>query len=506
MASETEPLTGVSVPQPVAATSTGSRLAMLSLPALAFLTVWLLPMETSPAAHRLAAVLAAVVVAWITESLPLPVTAMLGAALIVVLKIAPAKEVFAPFADPLMFLFIGGFMLAEAIFRHGLDRRLAFGVLTLPIVGARPVRILFAFGLVTAVLSAWISNTATTAMMFAIGLSLLTLLEATNNADEPRLNPRYATSLMLMTSFAASIGGLATPIGTPPNLIGLSLIRESLQVEISFFKWMMMGVPIVGMLFLFMFVYFSILCPAGIREVGNVSRALRSRESDRGPWTTGQKSTLAVFAIVVVLWLTPGIVGLVVGDTSPTYKSLSSSLPEGVAALLAASLLFVLPGGRGRPVLTWTEASRIDWGVVLLYGGGLALGMQAEKTGLASYLGTSLAQRLPIDDPTVFMVMATLLATLVSEATSNTASANIVVPVVLSLARAQGIDPLEPAVAATFGSSLGFMMPVSTPCNAIVYSSGRITLRQMMSYGLLLDIAGVVVITTVVRFVLPFVR
>ncbi|MBA3406287.1 MAG: anion permease, partial [Gemmatimonadaceae bacterium] len=226
-------------------------------PAL-FVLVLLLPLPSlSPEAHRLAAIMAAVVILWVTEALPMPVTAILGAAACVLLRVAPAKDVFAPFADPLMFLFIGSFILARAITLHGLDRRLAFGVLSMKWVGASPSRILFAFGAVTAFISAWISNTATTAMMFAIGMAILTFMSKSERAEGRKLHPQYATALMLMTSFAASVGGLATPIGTPPNVIGLGFMRRLVGVEFPFFKWMMIGVPIVAVLFLFLFAYLN---------------------------------------------------------------------------------------------------------------------------------------------------------------------------------------------------------------------------------------------------------
>ncbi|HEV3004007.1 MAG TPA: SLC13 family permease, partial [Pirellulales bacterium] len=260
-----------------------------------------------PEAHRLAAVMAAVVVLWITEAVAMPVAALIGAAFCVALRVAPAKEVFAPFADPIMFLFIGSFMLARAIFLHGLDRRLAFGVLSLGWVGGSPARILFAFGAVTASLSAWISNTATTAMMFAIGMSILSYLLNRDATGRGPVSPRYATGLMLMTSFAASIGGLATPVGTPPNLIGLGKIRESLGVDIPFLKWMFVGVPIVVCLFLYLFVYLNWLCPAGRSEVPGEHVLLEQERRRLGPWTRGQRSTIAAFAITVVLWIVPGI-------------------------------------------------------------------------------------------------------------------------------------------------------------------------------------------------------
>src|SRR5215213_6864244 len=236
------------------------RAAGFVLAPAAFVALLLLPLAgLKPEAHRLAAVMAAVVVLWVTEALPLPVTALLGAAACVVLRVAPAKDVFAPFADPLMFLFIGSFMLARAIFLHRLDRRLAFGVLSIKWVGARPSRILFAFGAVTAFISAWISNTATTAMMFAIGMAILAFLFDQQKEGGRQISRHYATALMLMTSFAASVGGLATPIGTPPNVIGLGFIRQLTGVEFPFFKWAVIGVPVVVVLFLWLFFYST--CP-----------------------------------------------------------------------------------------------------------------------------------------------------------------------------------------------------------------------------------------------------
>jgi solute carrier family 13 (sodium-dependent dicarboxylate transporter), member 2/3/5 len=448
-------------------------------------------------AHRLAAVMAAVIVLWITEAVAMPVTALVGASMCVVLRVAPAKEVFAPFADPIMFLFIGSFILARAIFLHGLDRRLAFGVLSLKWVGGSPTRILFAFGAVTAFMSAWISNTATTAMMFAIGMSVLNYLMADDAGHDP-IHPRYATGLMLMTSFAASIGGLATPVGTPPNLIGLGKIRDSLGVEIPFLKWSLVGAPIVVALFLYLFLYLNWLCPAGRADVRG--HTLLADERRRlGPWTTGQRSTVIAFAVTVVLWIVPGVVALAFGEQSGVYQTWNKRLPESVVALLGAATLFVLPGDRRGKAITWREAVEIDWGVVLLYGGGFALGVLADKTGLAPALGRNLAQLLPSTSGLALLIAATAVATLTSELTSNTASAIIVVPVAISIAQAAGADPLEPALGATFAASLGFMLPVSTPCNAIVYGSGYIPLTRMVRYGLLLDVAGVIVIVIAVR-------
>ena len=460
----------------------------------------------TPQAHRLAAVMSAVVVLWITEALPMPVTAMAGASLCVMLRVAPAITVFSPFADPLMFLFIGSFILARALFTHRLDRRCAFGVLSMQWVGARPSRILFGFGAVTAFISAWISNTATTAMMYAIGMSILAFLFDPRRERSAQLHLRYATALMLITTFAASVGGLATPIGTAPNLIGLGYIKESLAIDISFFQWMTIGVPVVVALYLFMFVYLNFFCPAGVKEIPGSHEMLSEERARLGPWTRGQCSALAAFLITIALWVVPGLFSLALGSEDPTYKLLRDCLPESVAAMVGVTLLFLLPGDGGERAMTWREASQIDWGVVLLYGGGFALGSLSNSTGLAAAVGHGLTSLLPIDGEWMMLVAATAVAVMVSESTSNTASANIVVPVVIAIAQAAKIDPLAPAIGATLGSSLGFMLPVSTPCNAIVYGSGYVPLGRMIRYGLLLDIAGVVVVVALVWLIVPFWR
>jgi sodium-dependent dicarboxylate transporter 2/3/5 len=460
----------------------------------------------SPAAQRLAAVLAAVIVLWITEALPMPLTALIGASACVLLRVAPAREVFAPFADPLIFLFIGSFILARALFLHRLDRRLAFGILALPWIGARPGRILVAYGAVAAFISAWVANTATTAMMYAIGMSILAFLFDPDREGGPLVSRTYATGLMLMTTFAASVGGLATPVGAAPNLIGIGFIRSLLGVEFSFLEWCVVGVPASLLLFLFLALYLALLSPAGVREIPGGRAMLRAEKETLGPWTPGQRSTLLACALTASLWIAPAALALIDGEGGPAYRAFSRSCPEPVAALLGAILLFLLPGDRGGRAINWEEAARIDWGIILLFGGGLTLGVLAFQTGLAESLGRGLASALPTRSGLGMLAFATVTAALVSEVTSNTASSNMVVPVVIAIARASGLDPLEPALGATLGSGLGFMLPVSTPCNAIVYGSGYVPLRRMIAYGLLLDVVGAVVIIGAVRLLVPLVR
>jgi sodium-dependent dicarboxylate transporter 2/3/5 len=482
------------------------RLGFVLAPAAALAVAALDLPSLSPEAHRLASVMIAVVLLWMTESIPMPVTALLGASACVVLGVAPAKVVFAPFADPLMFLFIGSFMLSQAIFHHGLDRRVAFTVLSRAWVGASPSRLLLAFGLISAAISGWISNTATTAMMFGIGMSILRVLYLRQQSGELRLDPRWATGLMLMTSFAASIGGLATPIGTPPNVIGLGFIRAELGVQIPFFSWMLLGVPTVIVLFTTLFFTLRALSPAGVARLPGGASVAREGLATLGAWSTGERSALAAFLVTVMLWVLPGIIALVRGADDPTTLAVQRALPEGVAALLGATLLFLLPGAPGQRALSWAEAAKIDWGVVLLYGGGFALGTLAFQTGLAEAIGRGVTGWIPNSGEMGLLIMGTLVAVLLSETTSNTASANMVVPVVIAIATSSGVDPLLPALGATMGASLGFMLPVSTPCNAIVYGSGMIPLARMMRAGLILDIVGVVVVVVVVSVIGPLLR
>jgi len=479
--------------------------AGLVIAPLAFAGLWLAPLGVSQEAHRLAAIMGAVIVLWVTESIPMAMTAFLGVAAAVALGVAPATVAFAPFADPLIFLFVGTFMLAQAIFFHGLDRRFAFAILSLPGVGDRPARVLVAYASVACLISMWISNTATVAMMFPIGVSLLNALES--RRDGAPLPPMFGTALLLANSFGASIGGLGTPVGTPPNLIGLGFIRRELGVELPFFSWMALGVPLCAVLMAWLLLDLGRAgAPTGTRLTG-VTELLARERAKLGPWSRGEKNALFAFGVTVFFWVLPGLVALFLGEQAPLYRALSAALPEAVVALFGAGLLFVLPTNFGRFEFTlpWSEAVKIDWWIVFLYGGGIALGTLAFKTGLADALGGALTGLLGVRSELGLIALSTALAAVLSETTSNTASANMVVPVVIAFARSAGIDPVLPALAATMGASLGFMLPVSTPCNAIVYGSGRIPLTRMMRHGVVLDVAGIVAIVALVSLLGPLV-
>lgn len=463
-----------------------------------FVALLVAPLPVSPAAHRLAAILAMMVIFWVTEALPLAVTALIGPVLAVILRVAPARTAFAPFADPIIFLFMGSFMLAEAMFVHRLDRRIAFGALSSRAVGSSPVRILFVYGAVGAGLSMWISNTATTAMMFPIGLAIVSHL--TEGRESERGSREFATAMMLITAFGASIGGIGTPIGTPPNLIGIGMLKRIAGVDISFFQWMLFGVPLVILLFGFLVIYFYFRSLRGLKiDAGRAGR-IHGELERLGPISPGQRNVLLAFITTVVLWLLPGVFTIVGAGDSAVARGYTSAVPESVAAMAGAILLFLLPVSwqARRFTLSWEEAVRIDWGIILLFGGGLAMGELAFSTGLAEAMGRGITSWLPAKSALPLTILFTAVGIVMSEAASNTASANMIVPVAIAVSQAAGVNPLQPALGATLGASMGFMMPISTPPNAIVYSSGYVPITAMMKHGIALDVVGFVLIVLVV--------
>ena len=432
-----------------------------------FTLVLLAPMALPPAAHRMAAVMALVVVLWVTEALPMAVSALLVPTLAIVLGIAPARVALASFADPIIFLFIGSFMLAEAMFVHGVDRRLAYTALGWRAVGSSGIRILLVYGAVTTALSMWISNTATTAMMFPIGLSVVSHLAGQQRRPTGDLR-RFAMGMMLVTSF---------------------------------------GVPIVVLLFAVLAVHLSSSCARGVTAGADSSDMVREELRKLGPVSAGQRNVMIAFGVTVLLWVTPGFLALTGLGDSPLARRYEAVMPESVAAMVGALLLFLLPvSWRGRRfTLSWDEAVRIDWGIILLYGGGLALGDLAFSTGLAKALGEAITAWMPSTSTLAITVVFTGLAILLSEMTSNTASAKMIVPIVTAVSKVAGADPVLPAIATTLGASMGFMMPISTAPNAIVYSSGYVPIGQMVKYGLVLDLAAFVVIVTLVTTLGPHV-
>ena len=467
----------------------------LVLGPIVFVLVLLAPFEQlSPEAHRLAAVIALVIVFWTTEALPLPVTALLGPSLAVVLQVAPVRETFTPFANPLIFLFIGSFILAQALFVHRVNERIAYGVLSWRFIGARPTRILIAYGALAAFLSAWMSNTATTAMLVPIGLSLLAFMEG-----EGKVPKGYGTALMLMTAYGCSRGGMATPVGTPPNLIAIAMIDDQLDVRITFVEWMVIAVPVTLVLMGIVFVYLNWVGHTGIKEIPGADRIIAERKRALGAWKPGERNAIIAFGVTVLLWVGPGLLPLLLGREHPVAQAVLASVPESVAALTGVVLLFLLPiSATQRTTITWKQAAQIDWGTILLFGGGLALGTLSSSTGLARVVGEGITGLVPTNEVATLTFAAALFTVVLSETMSNTAATNIAIPIVISIAQAAGVDPMVPAVAAGLAASVAVILPVSTPPNAIVYASGKVPITQMIKYGILMDVVAVILVPMMV--------
>ena len=485
----------------------------LFLGPVVFLIMYLLPLPLEPNQQTLAAILSFTIIYWLSEAIPIPATAVLALALCVLLNVpgvgpnaddSPGDIVYGAFSSDTIFLFIGAFIIAQAMVTHGLDRRFAFRILSLPGVSRSTYGVIIAFGAIAALLSSVISNTATAAMLLPIGLGMMGALgglvqeQSGTERDVSRL--RFGTALMLMISYGAGVGGLLTPIGTPPNLIGIGFIEEETDATITFFAWVLAALPICLIMFVFLCVILILLNRPEVRRLSGAEDYVNEERSKLGSISSGERNTLIVFAVAVILWMLPGFVALVFGDESSLYSLLGSRLDEGTVAIIAAALLFILPvnWAERRFTMNWNEAARIDWGTIILFGAGITLGTLLSETGLAETMGTGIAQALGFTSLLAVSAVAALIAILISETTSNTASATIVVPIVIPIAQAAGLDPVIPALAAVFGASFGFMMPVSTPQNAVVYGSGMIPITKMVRSGISFDIIGIILIVLLI--------
>lgn len=482
----------------------------LFLGPLVFIIFYFLPYSSiSYQAHTLSAILLWVIIWWITEPIPIPATSLLGAVLCVVFNVSDVKKIFAPFADPIVFLFLGSFIIASAMSKHGVDKRFALKILSMKYVCKSTGRILFTFGAITAFISMWISNTAATAMMLPIAIGIVSsVAKIVGEERGVEIDPKklkFGTAMMLMTAYSASIGGIGTPVGTPPNLIGIAMIEKFAFIRISFFQWVMIALPMLLIMYIFLFFLIYFLNKPEINRINTSSSFISDFKIKLGSMKAGEINSIIAFLITVVLWLIPGFFALAYGTDSVVYETYNKHLPESVAALIGASLLFLLPVKINKIEFTinWKDVVKIDWGTLILFGGGLSLGNLMFETKLADYLGTSLINFSGLETVWGITLASIFIAIIVSEATSNTASANMIVPVVISICIAGNINPIPPAIGATLGASWGFMLPVSTPPNAIVYGSGMVPITKMIRSGVFFDIIGGLLIWIVLRLLLP---
>jgi sodium-dependent dicarboxylate transporter 2/3/5 len=449
------------------------------------------PASMSLAAWHAAGVALLMATWWVTEAIPIPATALLPLVLFPLLGIATLADTASPYADPVIFLFMGGFLMAAALQRCGLHLRIALTIIS--VGGVSPTRLVGAFMAATAFLSMWVSNTATVAMMLPIAASVL-LLAARQGAHAESGDPNLPVALMLGVAYSASIGGVGTLIGTPPNALLAGFMSETYGLRIGFLEWMLVGVPVVALgipltwLLLTRVLYRLRTDPiaGGAAVITDMLRALGP--ASRAEWTVG-----TITAITAVLWIARPLVAGIVGGLSDT----------GIA-MAAAVLLFLVPTdwARNERALDWAAAEQLPWGVLVLFGGGLSLAGAIQQTGLAVWIGGTLTAASSWPVLLVIVIVAAGIVFL-TELTSNTATAAALLPVVAALAGAIGVAPLLLTVPTAIGASCAFMMPVATPPNAIVYGSGHVTIQQMMRAGFGLNLIFILLITLVAVLLVP---
>jgi len=478
-------------------------------PAAFALVWWLLPGqftvadgstgELSEAGRATLAMMAWMAVWWLSEAIAIEATALLPIALFPLLGIAGITAAAAPYASDVVFLFLGGFMLAAALQRWGLDRRIAFAVLAR--VGSRPAQLLGGLMIATAFLSMWVSNTATAAIMMPIAISLAGI-----DADgEPDADAGLAPALALAVAYAASIGGMATLIGSPPNGIAARFIAQASGEPISFAHWMLIAAPAAALMLLACWWWLARQLPPGAgARAPEAPAAIAEAAAGLGPMSRGARATLAVCAATATLWIfRPVLVSLELGGSRPL-----AGLSDAGIAIGAALALFVLPADRAGPgkpatrLLDWASASRLPWGVLVLFGGGLSLAAAIDANGVAGFVGAQ-SGGLAGWPPLLVLVVVLAITIFLSELTSNTAQAATMIPLLAAMAAGLGLDPALLIVACALGSSCAFMMPVGTPPNAIAFGSGLVTMQRMWRTGFALNLIAIVVLGAAISLWVP---
>ena len=438
---------------------------------------------------------------WLTEAVDIEVTALLPIAAFPLLGIAPLGKVLPPYAADVIFLFMGGFIIGLAIERWGLDRRIAF--FTLRLVGARPGAIVGGFMVVTAFLSMWVSNTACAAMMVPIAQSVIDLVVRTRTGvglkesggipEDRRAERNFAIGLLLSIAYAASVGGIATIIGSPPNGIAVRYIQQTFGREVGFLDWLLVGGPFTLIFLPIAWLLVTcVLFRADLAEIPGGSRYFEAEYRKLGPISRGEKVVLAVFAVTAFLWMTsPLLKRLEVAGARPL-----AGLSDTGIAMLAAMALFLCPVDlkTGTRAMDWATARKLPGGVLMLVGGGLTLATAIEANGVSAFIGNA-SRGLASLPPLLVLLVIVTMTVFLSELTSNTAQVSTMVPVLAAMAPALGMSPYVLIFACTLAASSAYMMPVGTPPNAIVFGTGLVRLPQMMKAGFWLNLAGILVIT-----------
>lgn len=490
----------------IGAISNKSKLIPLILgPLVALLFYFILPeqyitsagvSETfSHAARACAAIVLWMAIWWFTEAVPIAVTSLLPIVLFPLFGVMGSSDTLKEYANGTIFLFLGGFLIAAGIARWHLDRRIA--LLTIRIVGTKPQQIILGLLLSTSFISAWVSNTATAAMMVPIALAVLKVVRSTReDLRIDRAEHNFGVCVLLAVAYGASLGGVLTLIGTPPNGIFARFVEQTYNLSVSFIDWMLIAFPIVVvMIAATQLLMTKVLFRELVSELPGGKDWVMHEYSKLGPMSRGEKIVLTVFVTAALLWcFGPVIRGIQIGDMTP-FKPLSDT----VIAMGAGIILFIIPVDykRGVHALDWSSASdTVAWDVLLLFGGGLSMAAAIQKTDLADIIGAQATFLSSLPEVAAISGLTTLTV-FASEFTSNTALAATMMPLVAAVADSIGMHPEALLVATTFGASLAFMMPVGTPPNAIIFGTGRIRIAEMIRAGFCLNVCGIVVVTII---------
>jgi len=464
-----------------------------------FLGLWWGADLGRPETGAMAAVAALMAVLWLTEALPLAATALLPLVLFPLLGIAATKAVAAKYMNATVFLLLGGFLIAQALERWGLHRRIALAVLGT--FGGRPLAVVAGFVCATAFLSMWISNTAATLVMLPIALAVLGRFEAALPGDQAR---RFAAALLLSLAYAASMGGVMSLVGSPPNLVFARLYQEAAGAEVDFLRWMLVGVPVGLSLLAVLVGYLYAVCLRRLDRGVDLSAVVAAERAALGPMSREEKWVAAVFGLTALLWTTRkgAVFGTVRIPGWQAWLPHGELVDDGTVAVAMAVLLFLLPARGCTTLLDAGVFARLPWGVVILFGGGFALASGFQDSGLSAWLTTRLGELGGLGRLETMAVVAGGM-TFLTELTSNTATTQLVLPLLVSLARALELDPVWLMLPAALSASCAFMFPVATPPNAIVFASGRLAIADMVKAGLVLNLAGTLVIVAVAAVLIP---
>jgi solute carrier family 13 (sodium-dependent dicarboxylate transporter), member 2/3/5 len=431
---------------------------------------------------------------WATEAVPIAVTALLPIIAFPLLDIATIQDTTSPYANKVIFLFLGGFIVAYAMQRWNLHRRIALTVLQH--VGGNGRSLIGGFMLASAILSMWVMNTSTTMMMLPIAVSIISVIHTTVDGLDDGGKEHFQYALLLGIAYAATIGGMSTLVGTAPNALLAAFMQETYGTEIDFASWMLVGLPLSAMMLPLAWLLLTrVVFKVDFKTSGEGRAMLRQLKEELGPISPPERRVAVVFVLMAIAWVTrPLLVGL------PGLENLDDSS----IAIVGAALLFILPSGdREDPLLLrWRYAERLPWGVLLLFGGGLSLAAAVNRTGLAAWLGSSLQAVGTLPLPVVVIIAAALIIFL-TELTSNTATTATFLPVVGAIAIEAGFDPITVTVPVTFAASCAFMLPVATPPNAIVFGSGMLTIPKMARAGFLLNLVGIGIVSLAALYLAP---